>query len=117
MTVPNKPLLASFKLEKSPQLAGYTPLRDNKTPLRLFKRHRLAALITSTILLHACTTLPENVPEEVSTISQAELRKIAQTRANSIRQSRSIASPVSELGDINDGNDIPADEQTVWFRV
>lgn len=117
MTVSNKPLLATLNLNASPNLARYTPPGNNTKLLRLFRRHRLAALITSTILLHACSTLPENVPEATPEISQAERRSIAQTRANSIRQSRSIASPVSELDDIDDGLEPPAHEQTVWFRV
>lgn len=106
MTVSNKPLLATTLSH-----------RTQEKSVRLFKHHKLAALIASTILLHACSTLPESVQEGSSDVNQAERRDTQLLRTNTNRQSRSIASPVSDLDNISDSSQIPAHEQTVWFRV
>ncbi|MDO8908845.1 MAG: LysM peptidoglycan-binding domain-containing protein [Pseudohongiella sp.] len=117
MTVPNKPLLATLYPTDPSRLTAVIACPNNIRPSRLFKHKKLAALIASTILLHACSTLPANAPEEAVIVTQSERAAITQSRANAMRQSRSIASPVWELDDIRDGIETPAHEQTVWFRV
>jgi membrane-bound lytic murein transglycosylase D len=67
--------------------------------------------------LHACSTLPDNASQQASDVSQAERSSVVPTRTIATRQSRSIASPVWELDNINEGIEAPQDEQTVWFRV
>jgi membrane-bound lytic murein transglycosylase D len=117
MTVSNTPLLATLYSSDSSRMAAVTIRQRTTSPLRLFKRNKLAALITSTILLHACSTLPENAPEETADVAQPERVAVTQSRTNTVRQSRSIASPVWELDGLRDDIESPTTEQTVWFRV
>lgn len=85
-----------------------------------FPRRRLAALITSTLFLHACSTLPETTPgssPEVDTraIISAQTRSQQSTRAQ--RQSRNISTPVWQLDELDTDTATSEFERSVWFRL
>lgn len=133
MTVSTKPLLAtaisatdsSSIPETTLQLSAQTAVQTSLHPKSCLRacmqsgsRHRLAAMLASAFLLHACSTLPDhNSTDGVTDTNQLDRRVLSQSRTAPVRQVRSIASPVSELERIPGGADIPLHEQTVWNRV
>lgn len=126
MTLTNKPLLATVNSGIAPLLTDLNnipilpaPLQKNRRQGFLSSGHyKIAAMLASALLLHACATLPENSAQNgVTGANQAEQRVAVQSRASAVRQARSIASPVSELDRNNGETEVPAHEQTIWFRV
>lgn len=77
----------------------------------------LAALFSCTLFLQACSTLPDLAPEASDESANTRTTAANQSRANTTRTPRSIASPVWQLDDLQDNADADAREQTVWSRV
>lgn len=113
MTFFHKPLLATrYFANKAthPEIPASSP----PSP-----QHKLAAIVTTTLFLHACSSLPDNAPD----VSEQEVLagatntvRAAQVRTATARPARNIATPVWEL-DNPDQVEVSALEQTVWGRV
>lgn len=118
MTVFTKPLMAHTKFEMPARHPAIALPPAHKRTKRFSTLHKLASLISCTLLMHACSTLPEDeLRVETPGVRQVERGVIAQPGSSSTRPPRSIASPVSVLDRTVTGSETPANEQTVWFRV
>lgn len=84
-----------------------------------FPRRRLAALITSTLFLHACSTLPESAPDSDEAVLDTRAIVAPQTRSVSRaqRQSRNISTPVWQLEELDAGAAQSEFERSVWYRL
>jgi len=85
-----------------------------------FPRRRLAALITSTLFLHACSTLPEGTSlpgEQLDTRAITSARTRPQTSPRAQRQSRNIGAPVWQLDELATEALLSEFENSVWFRL
>lgn len=86
-----------------------------------FPRRRLAALITSTLFLHACSTLPERAPDSDEPVLDTRAVVAPQTRSQPMsraqRQSRNISTPVWQLDELDADTPQSEFERSVWHRL
>lgn len=86
-----------------------------------FPRRRLAALITSTLFLHACSTLPERAPDSDEPVLDTRAIVSPQTRTRQAsrtqRQGRNISTPVWQLDELDSDAPQSEFERSVWYRL
>lgn len=88
-----------------------------RTTAPRFRRRHLAALIASSLFLHACTTLPESTPNDGQNAGVNSLGASSYAYNNASRSLRDTVSRSADSALSDDGSSIAVSTQTVWERV
>lgn len=82
-----------------------------------FRRSKLAALIASTIFLHACTNLPDNSTDYGVNTGGDETELGSYSQSTAYRSSRASISPLLQSELLPDADGMSDQPQLVWHRI
>ena len=107
---------SDFNLQVEPSVSASGNRSYNKATPR-FRRRHLAALIASSMFLHACSNLPDHMSDERQGASHDASGMTPYAYASSSRSARSHVSPAFEQGLTSEDLSIAETNQTVWQRL